>query len=381
MKAFKPQICILFIGALGMTVSTGLLTLVPFAFTMGFAIGGELAVSGTVFKEFIPASYSSRICFLMLGFNLGNLLTSGLAMIFCSSDFPLLAGWRWLCVILLIFEASFILLRLNIPETPFFLASQGRFEEVQAVLNRVSCRQISFSNHGELLRENLPSYVDQSSERIMKMEGRGVVEERAMICQLFESPYLGATLCFGAVRHRQYSLLNNFPICGVLLFMTEILDEVVSTSCVTSYMTSVIQQSACIPAAFIVQHAIDTRLGRKWSVIAFTAASGVFMFAFLLVQDFIGIVVVSSLCVACNNMGWAAFYTLTPETYPTEIRSTGSGWIALNLKVASMASPLATGAMLKYWGIGPAITLFALMMVTAGASGLGMKETKGSKTM
>jgi MFS family permease len=80
MKSFKTQIFVLSFGAVGVTFSYNIVMLVPFAFVMGFAIGGELALGGIVYKEFIPAFYSSTICILVIGFNSGTLIVDFLAM-------------------------------------------------------------------------------------------------------------------------------------------------------------------------------------------------------------------------------------------------------------------------------------------------------------
>mmetsp|Transcript_26157 Transcript_26157/g.46545 ORF Transcript_26157/g.46545 Transcript_26157/m.46545 type:complete len:190 (+) Transcript_26157:114-683(+) len=135
--SFKRQIFVLMIGAVGMTCSNSLLLVVLSGVVQGFAIGGELSLSLTVYKELIPASCSSTICILMLGFNVGNLIAALLAMIVCSCTLPYLEGWRWMCIILCLIEVGFLILRLKIPETPFFYASQGRMEEAQEVLNNV----------------------------------------------------------------------------------------------------------------------------------------------------------------------------------------------------------------------------------------------------
>lgn len=101
----------------------------------------------------------------------------------------------------------------------------------------------------------------------------------------------------------------------------------------------------------------------------------------LLFRNQAWVTVVSSLCITLNNMGWAAFYTLMPETFPTEIRGIGVGWASLNLKLASILSPFITGVMLQYFGVTSVVVLYSLLMMLAGSVGFAMKETKGSKTL
>jgi putative MFS transporter len=380
MKSFKTQIFILFFGAVGMTFSYSLNMIVPFAFVIGFAIGGELALGGTVYKEFIPASYSSSICILMIGFNFGNLLTLLLAMMACDTQFPGFAGWRWMCFILLFIEAVLIVLRMKLPETPFFLASKGRMEEAEAVLTHVRPSQISLINSSETLQRSL---LTANEDSFVAVPSSTQEANKTFILKLFSKDYLRATLTFGA-----FCFMDNIPLVGVILFMPQILAEVGSgaQSCLLSYMTSAIQQATCIPACLISYKLVDTKLGRRWSIMIFTVASGIFMFSFLLVQDFAGvrpiqIIVVSSLCISLNYMGWSGLYAMVPETYSTEVRTIASGWIAINLKVASLISPFITGALLTSAGIVPVVALFAVLMTAAGLVALAMKETRGNKTM
>jgi hypothetical protein len=58
-------------------------------------------------------------------------------------------------IVMLVLELGFIAIRLKLPETPFFLASKGRMEEAEAVLNQVRPRQMSITNTGKPLEESI----------------------------------------------------------------------------------------------------------------------------------------------------------------------------------------------------------------------------------
>jgi putative MFS transporter len=380
MKSFKTQIFLLFFGAFGMSSSISLAMLVPFALVMGFAKGGELALAGTVYKEFIPASYSSTLGILLLGFNSGTLIVDILAMMTCDLTLPVFAGWRWMFIVMLVIEVGFIAIRMKLPETPFFLASKGRMEEAEAVLNQVRSSQISLTNEKGCLKESLLN-ADEDLSAVSahpKQETNG-----AQITRLFSKELIQPTLTLGA-----FCFMNDIALIGVLMFMPQILAKVGSgvQTCQSAYMTSAIQQTTCIPACLIAWKLLDTSLGRRWSIVIFTAASGVLMSSLFLVQDLaevrpIQVIVVSSLCIALNYMGWSGLFTMLPETYPTEIRSTGAGWVSFNLKVASLITPVITGVLLESAGVVPVVTTFAVLMIASGLVGIAMKETKGSNTM
>jgi putative MFS transporter len=380
MKSFKTQIFILFFGAVGVTFSYNLAMLVSFAFVMGFAIGGELALGSTVYKEFIPASYSSTIGLLLIGLNSGSLIVDLLAMMACDTHFLGLAAWRWMLMVMLVIEAGFIAIRLNLPETPFFLASKGRMEEAEAVLNQVRSSQISMTNKLGCLKQSLLN----ADEDLSAVSARPKQETNgAQITRLFSKEFIQPTLTLGA-----FCFMNDIALIGVLMFMPQILAKVGSgvQTCQSAYMTSAIQQTTCIPACLIAWKLLDTSLGRRWSIVIFTAASGVLMSSMFLVQDFaevrpIQVIVASSLCISLNYMGWSGLFTMIPETYPTEIRSTGAGWVSFNLKVASLLTPVITGVLLESAGVVPVVFLFAVLMTASGLIAITLKETKGCKTM
>mmetsp|Transcript_26156 Transcript_26156/g.46531 ORF Transcript_26156/g.46531 Transcript_26156/m.46531 type:complete len:167 (+) Transcript_26156:877-1377(+) len=166
-----------------------------------------------------------------------------------------------------------------------------------------------------------------------------------------------------------------------MAFMPQIMDGLASESCFESYLLSTIQQLTCFPGAFVIHRLLERGLGRKLSVIIFTVASGATMLCIPIFSNIQWVTVLSSLCICFNYMGWSGLYTIISDTYPTEIRSIGSGWVAFNLKTASILSPYITGMMLQTLGVTSAILLFAAMLLLAGATGCVMKETRGSKTL
>jgi putative MFS transporter len=375
MKSFKTQVCILFCGAVGVTFSFNLVMIVPFAFILGFAIGGELALASTVYKELIPASYSSTICILMTGFNLGNLIADALAMFACDMQYQGLAGWRWMFMVMLVLEAAFIAIRMKLPETPFFLASKGRMLEAAVVLNYVRPRQICITNTGKPLEETI--LILREDFAIVDEDPNHGDKESAFL-KLFSLEYLRPTLAFAA-----FGFMNNIALIGIILFMPQILHKMGAEfqSCQVSYFASAIQQATSIPACLISWMLLDTALGRRWSIVIFTIASGVLMICFLFVHNLaqvrpIQMIVVSSLCIALNYMGWAGFYTMIPETYPAEIRGTGAGWVSINLLLSTLVCPIVTGAVISSAGLEPVVAFFAVLITASGLVGLALKETQ-----
>lgn len=77
-------------------------------------------------------------------------------------------------------------------------------------------------------------------------------------------------------------------------------------------------------------------------------------------------------------MSFAALYTITPESYPTEIRNIGNGWANALARLGGLLAPLTAGPILDLsGGFSICLVLFSLLFGVAGIAGLMLKETKG----
>ncbi len=120
----------------------------------GVGIGADLAIVNTYINEVAPregrAKYTSLIftlsaCGAFLGIWLGLLLTTpptpfplGLPFALASETFT--SGWRIMYIIGAILAIIGVLLRVQLPESPRWLISQGRVEEADAVVRRMEER-------------------------------------------------------------------------------------------------------------------------------------------------------------------------------------------------------------------------------------------------
>ena len=74
-------------------------------------------------------------------------------------------------------------------------------------------------------------------------------------------------------------------------------------------------------------------------------------------------------------------YTIGPEAYPTEIRSTGNGWTNAHLKIGAMiASPLIGGILELPGGLAISLVLIIITMIIPGVLVFILKETRTSIT-
>ena len=79
-------------------------------------------------------------------------------------------------------------------------------------------------------------------------------------------------------------------------------------------------------------------------------------------------------------MGYSALYTITPESFPTEIRNLGSGSANICARVGGVICPIITGIMLSQPnGFEVAISVYAILFFTCGSIAFILRETKNKE--
>jgi len=72
------------------------------------------------------------------------------------------------------------------------------------------------------------------------------------------------------------------------------------------------------------------------------------VFAFLFINSYIPALIATSLADFFVILSWSVIIMLTAEVYPTELKSTGSGWATGIGKVACILSPAAAGMIVHF---------------------------------
>ena len=108
-------------------------------FLAGLGLGGMLVVDPSMLAEYLPPQRRGRgLVFLDFWWPVGLLLATFLSWIFLGHNVGGSWGWRWLFL-----AASFpaflaFVVRRSLPESPYFLARQGRSEEAAEVLTEIT---------------------------------------------------------------------------------------------------------------------------------------------------------------------------------------------------------------------------------------------------
>jgi MFS transporter, putative metabolite:H+ symporter len=117
---------------------------------------------------------------------------------------------------------------------------------------------------------------------------------------------------------------------------------------VRSFAYVLIITAAQVPGYFSAAWLVD-RWGRKPTLVAYLAGCVVSSFAFGQAAGAAAVIVWGCLISFFNLGAWGVVYTYTPESYPTALRGTGSGWASGVGRVGGIIAPLVVGWILSRW--------------------------------
>lgn len=309
-------------------------------FLMGLSAGGMLPVVYTLLAEVMPPRHRSWVLVLVGGTGMvgGYLAASAAAHLF-----EPVFGWRalWLQG----FPTGLLLLALArlIPESPRFLAEQGR--------------------HAELAR----------------MESRFGIVPRARVSAPEDAPVAhrrhgGLTLAL-TIAALSWSLIN----FGLLLWLPS---DLQARGFSSELASGIIASSALVALPTIVLAAwLYSRWSSKWTLIGTIVLTlgglvGALLPPALLAWDPLLFVVIAMLVMGANGM-IAVLLPYTAENYPLGMRGRGTGLVAGSSKFGGVA--VQTIALLGFIPTlgGTALGLLAPMAASAGLVAWAGRETRG----
>lgn len=317
----------------------------------GIGLGGMLVIDPSVLSEFLPPQKRGKyMVFLDFFWPVGFLLAIGFWYLFI---IQLDNAWRLLFLVAAFPAFLAYLFRRTVPESPFYLARQGRLEEAADVLRRVSRPETRAAD--------------------LAMEP---AVPRAPVTALFRGDLLRRTaVTIGVWVALNFSYYGLFLWLPIALADFGVADFGVPNVLAMFLIISALAQFPGYGASMILVE----RWGRKKTLSLFLILGGVSGYAFATAQDFwtliLGLVFVSFF-----NLGaWGAVYPYTSELFPTQYRATGFGLAEGVGKVTAMLAPLAFAVLLEYTGgvLWP-LTSVALFMIAGGLiAGIWGPETKG----
>jgi MFS transporter, putative metabolite:H+ symporter len=326
-------------------------SVMTFRFLAGLGLGGMLVVDPSMLAEYLPPQRRGRLLvFLDFWWPVGLLAATGLSYIFLGPTFDRFGAWSWRYLFLAAAFPAFLafVVRRTLPESPYFLARQGRSKEAAEVLTEITGRDVE-PGEFETPEEPRSRVRDLFAERL-----RGRAVTTALIWIALNVSYYGLFLWLPFVLQGEKS----FHIDVYLLLA----------------LSALSQFPGYAAAIWLVE-----RIGRKPTLAAFLVLGGISAYAFA-AADTQGVYITALFFVGFFNLGaWGAVYPYTAELFPTRLRSSAFGLMEGVGKAAAIAGPYIFGHLKDATGSTTwSLTFIAIVMAVGGvvAAAFG-RETKG----
>ncbi|KAF1319519.1 Synaptic vesicle glycoprotein, partial [Globisporangium splendens] len=368
--------------------STSIYWLIFFRTLAGLGVGGVVSSLFALCLEHVPVSARGRYVTILCSFwMVGSVLTAATAWLMLGNDASghriLDISWRWFAAVVgLPSFLCFLLTMWYVPESPHFLASQGKIQAVTEVLQYIhtlqeSARRVQFqftdaADKSETQKPTLGS-LQQPEDR---HQGRHAVARAVLdperfrgIARLFHQPHVFGTLL---LMFCAYCL--SFGSYGLSTWITKLFQTVGLSN---PFANAFLFAGANLPGNLVSIYLIDV-VGRKQLLSAafFSAATCTLLFAFEVEGSATIVVLVSCTFNACTTAAWNAFGVLSAETFPLEVRTTGISLVNCCGRIGAICAQFVNGFL-----VGPPPHIEALLLVVTSvmvAGGIASRNVRSA---
>lgn len=284
-------------------------------FFAGLGIGGSLPVALTLVSEYSPAKMRGKaVAVIFTAWSLGPITASLSAMAVIPSY-----GWRTTLLMGAIPLLLLPFLAVYLPESVRFLVGKGRHEQAIKELRKVESA-MGVAPH---------NWTKESLSQLTQQKG-------APLKELFKHKLLCMTILLWLVYF--FSLMAAW---GLVVWLPTLLVKA-GYSLVKSYSFGFVQSIGCALGGFALGAAMD-KLGRKTVLVAAYAIGGITVWAFGAASSTHALYIFVGLGALFVVGAQNSVHVVAGETYPTKIRSTGTGWALTVGRVGAIIAPLLGG--------------------------------------
>ncbi len=347
---FQVTLIVFSLGSVLSALSPTYETLLLARVVTGLGLGGELPVVSTLVSELSPRASRGRMVSLLESFWAYGTLVAGLIAIFVVPS----VGWRGAFLVGAVPALYVAYLRRALPESPRYLASQGRLNEADAVVRSVErAGGAPLITVARPITPGAPARVGVSLGDLWA----GAFARRTTMLWI---------LWFGIV-FTYYGIFSFIPSLLVARGLT------VSQSNEYFFLSTIAQVPGYFSAAWLVE-----RWGRKPTLVTYLLGTAASAYLFDNAGTGTDAFVYVSLLSFFNLGAWAVVYSITPELYPTAIRAGAAGTAASIGRLGGILGPFLTPVLVASWGQASVFALFMGILVIIAVDVLVLgEETKG----
>lgn len=312
-------------------------------FTAGIVLAGPLVVTFPYFIELVPVRYRGQASvYLSAGWPVGVLIAIGVTTLFID------AGWRMTIGFSAVVGLWALVVYRLAPESPYWLADQGRLDEAQDVLKRLANGSVEIGQVAESAAGGTPhSFTDIFRDGRLRLT---LIQTIINFC--FSWGYWGmASWLPTLLAERGLSTpsgLNFLALSALFMF--------------PGYIT----------ASFLTG-----RLGRKKVMLAFVFIAAVSGFGFAYSQTMTQLYAWNFALSFFSLGAWGVWNTWLGEIYDTRARGAGTAWGVTAQRVANAVAPVAIGSMLATSSFLQTVAFISAFLAVTFFAAIFLPETEG----
>ena len=326
--------------------------LLLFRFIVGLGLGGQLPVAVTLVSEYIPAHVRGRFIVLLESFWGLGWLVAALMSYFVIPNY----GWH-IAFLLGGLPALYVFMILKkVPESVPYLINRGRIAEAHALVQKLE-RQCGV-------------------EVIEQIEVKAVADKQSVsFRQLWSGPLARRSLMLWLI---WFGIVYSYY--GIFTWLPSLLVKQ-GYSIVQSFEYVLIMILAQLPG-YVVAAWLVEKLGRKPTLAGFIALCAMAAYFFGQANS-VNMIMFWGCLMSFFNLGaWGVLYTYTPEQYPTNIRSFGSGWASAIGRMGGIVAPLVvTHMMVMNNGFSHIFIMFTVVLLSVALVIVVLGEETQGKTL
>jgi MFS family permease len=347
----------------GFTVLTGLSPNLGFVYGFRFlaalGVGAEYSIVNAAIAEFMPARVRGKANAIVMNFWPLGAILAGLLAYFALDTLALSSAvsWRYLFILGGLVALVVLFFRRRIPESPRWLASQGRTGEAAQIVATLEGRQHSSD-----------PYAPGHSGSVTVMSTRSALGELLRL-------YLGR-LALGAV----LDLAEAFGYYGLFALMSVVVLPQIHIAQSGIPIFYIIGNIGALAGGLLMASVFD-RVGHRRTVGACYLLSAAAVAVLALATSSGSTVWVTVAFLLANGVGtaaWTSAYPMFTELFPTHLRGVGVGTSVAVGRIGAIVGTLALPTLAGHVGATVSYLLVAAFWLV-GAAAIGVAARNGGR--